>query len=556
MSSNLKQEGQPSLAKGNAAQQFVGRRAKPTVPLVSVPSSGSSKNIDSRHLLGGKVDTPNPNESSGNAPGPSAREQSGSVHALPAAPSARPLLAGQFKTRTASLPSQSAPQEQSKPAHLVPTGQFKVGTAPLPSSSPSTAIASNKSPSLSASGFPRGQSLGISSKTKRQSVVVNTVNVMRQWSGKVAAFAGHVPQPPAPYMERYHTPTVSQQYKPMLSPLPKRWKRSRTLRVSQLMKQRRQQTGMRGSRLWVNLLFTLLAVTVLVGLSGTAYGSIFYSSQLSRVQSLANQTMPQSIRVYDRHGILLYEHYVDHRSIAVAYNDIPQVMRDAMVAAEDPTFWQNTGVDPQGILRAAVGLVSHSGTIQSGGSTITQQVVKNLSQQTQSTATRKLQEAVTAMGMVQQYPKAKILEMYFNVAPFDNADLGIEAAVETYFHLQTKCDDNGKCIPGVAQLSYNADTQRDEPLLGLARASLLASMPQNPTSYDPTKGDDYKQAALGRQKYVLTQMMKNNMSVDGLGPITPDIAQQAEDLSAQNDVYVIAESQACPTFCGLGLRPA
>ena len=158
MSSNLKQEGQPSLAKGNAAQQFVGLRAKPTVPLVSVPSSGSSKNIDSRHFLGGKVGTPHPNESSGNAPGPSPREQSASVHALPAAPSARPLLAGQFKTRTALLPSQSAPQEQSKPAHLVATGQFKAGTAPLPSSSPSTAIASNKSPSLSASGFPRGQS--------------------------------------------------------------------------------------------------------------------------------------------------------------------------------------------------------------------------------------------------------------------------------------------------------------------------------------------------------------------------------------------------------------
>ena len=82
---------------------------------------------------------------------------------------------------------------------------------------------------------------------------------------------------------------------------------------------------------------------------------------------LRTKRLPQSIRVYDRHGILLYEHYVDHRSIAVAYNDIPQVMRNAMVAAEDPTFWQNTGVDPQGILRAAVGLVSHSGTIQSGG---------------------------------------------------------------------------------------------------------------------------------------------------------------------------------------------
>ena len=70
-------------------------------------------------------------------------------------------------------------------------------------------------------------------------------------------------------------------------------------------------------------------------------------------------------------------------------------------------------------------------------------------------------------------------------------------------------------------------------MLGLARASLLACMPQNPTAYDPTKGNDYKQAALERQKYVLTQMMNNNMTVDGLGPVTPDLAQQAEDLSAK-----------------------
>jgi membrane peptidoglycan carboxypeptidase len=277
----------------------------------------------------------------------------------------------------------------------------------------------------------------------------------------------------------------------------------------------------------------LVAIIVVVGLSGTTYGYTYYDSQLSRVQSLANQTMAQSIRVFDRHNVLLYEHYVDHRNIAVAYNDIPQVMRDAMIAAEDPTFWDNTGIDPQGILRAAVGLVSHNGTIQSGGSTISQQVVKNISQQTQDSATRKLQEAVTAIGMTEQYPKAKILEMYFNVAPFDNADLGIEAAVETYFHLQTKCDASGKCIPGIAQLSYNAETQKDDPLLGLARASLLAGMPQNPTGYDLTKGDDYRQAALGRQQYVLNQMISNNMSVDGLGPVTPDIAQKAEDLSAR-----------------------
>jgi membrane peptidoglycan carboxypeptidase len=422
------------------------------------------------------------------------------------------------------------------PSGLLQAGQFKARTTPLsPSTVPAPAITSTPQarPVFASSSSKGEQSLGISSRVKKQGVFVNSLNMMRRWSGKMAQIAGCVPQPPAPYMERQPTPGVSQQNSPVLPRQSKPWKRSRTLRITQKMKQRRNRWLQTGTGSPKNLTIALMAIIVLVGLFGTAYGYIYYDSQLSRVQSLADQTMAQSVRVYDRHNVLLYEHYVDHRSIAVAYNDIPPVMRDAMIAAEDPTFWDNTGVDPQGILRATVGLVSHNGTIQSGGSTITQQVVKNLSQQTQNSAARKLQEAVTAMGMTEQYSKAKILEMYFNIAPFDNADLGIEAAVQTYFHLQAKCDSADKCIPGVAQLSYNAETKKDDPLLGLARASLLASMPQNPTQYDATKGDDYKQAVLVRQKYVLTQMINYNMVVDGLGPVTLDVAQQAEDLSAK-----------------------
>jgi membrane peptidoglycan carboxypeptidase len=504
-SESKKQTDQPALS----SSQFVGARAKPTVPL-----------------------------------GQSVQQQSKSAHPVPAAPSSGALVKGQFKARTASLSPPNGPQEKSKLADPLPAtprsgasvkGQFKARTAPL---SPPGALSSSKpqSQSVSESRSPGKGSLGVSSKVKNRGVFVNTFNMMRQWSGKMARLAGYVPQPPAPYMERYHAPTQPKQDSPVLSRQSQPWKRSRTLRVTKRMKLRRdrwQKTGMKGPYLWSRLMVTLLAMVVVMGLSGTAYGYLYYESQLSRVESLANQTMPQSIRVYDRHNVLLYEHYIDHRNIAVTYDDIPQVMRDAMIAAEDPTFWKNSGIDPQGILRAAVGLVSHNGEIQSGGSTITQQVVKNLSQQTQDSAARKFQEAVTAMGMVQQYPKTKILEMYFNIAPFDNADLGIEVAVETYFHLQTKCDSNAKCIPGVAQLNYNLDTQKNDALLGLARASLLASMPQNPTAYDPTKGEDYKQAALGRQKYVLTQMINNNMSVDGLGAVTPEIAQQAEDLTAQ-----------------------
>src|SRR5581483_12485732 len=92
--------------------------------------------------------------------------------------------------------------------------------------------------------------------------------------------------------------------------------------------------------------------------------------------------------------------------------------------------------------------------------------------------------------------------------------------------------------PGITQLNYNSATKKQDPLLGLARASLLAGMPQNPNSYDPTlpgtvQGKTHKQLALGRQDYVLNQMMRYNISVDGLGPVTPKIIQDAEALTAK-----------------------
>ena len=113
-----------------------------------------------------------------------------------------------------------------------------------------------------------------------------------------------------------------------------------------------------------------------------------------------------------------------------------------MIAAEDHTFWDNSGIDPQGILRAATEY-SSSGTVQSGGSTITQQVIKNLKENLtheapQVTLQRKIPEATLAIGLTQQYPKWKILEMYFNISPFGAQELGVDAAAEDYFGLKPR----------------------------------------------------------------------------------------------------------------------
>jgi membrane peptidoglycan carboxypeptidase len=365
----------------------------------------------------------------------------------------------------------------------------------------------------------------------------NAVQTVRRWTGKTtAARGGNVDQGPLVLYRPSSPPAVLPPRKP--------WKRSHSVRVAMIMRHRRErlkQSRPTGQRITIIALTIFLLLLVIALSSGAASGYAYYNSQLPRLQGLANQQIEQSTRIYDRNGQLLYTAYDNKtgRGIPVTYNYIPAVMQDAMIAAEDHTFWDNSGVDPQGILRA-VTEYSSSGSVRSGGSTITQQVIKNLTHNTQLSLQRKLPEAALAIGLTQQYPKWKILEMYFNISPFGAQELGIDAAAEDYFGLKPKCDQNFKCIPAIAFLDQNHKGKPD-PLLALARASLLAGMPQNPVSFDPTLGKEHVKLALVRQDYVLQQMMALNMHINTAlgdqtidnGPITPEIIQQVESMTAK-----------------------
>ncbi len=371
----------------------------------------------------------------------------------------------------------------------------------------------------------------------------NALQTVRRWTGKMtAARGGNVDQDPL-VLYRPNTPP------PVLAPRSKPWKRSHSVRVAMQMRHRRERwnqgrpTGQRIAIISVTI-FVLLLVIVLS--SGAASGYAYYQSQLPRLQVLANSQIEQSTRIYDRNGKLLYVAYDNKtgRGTPVSYKYIPGVMQDAMIAAEDHTFWDNSGIDPQGILRAATEY-SSSGSVQSGGSTITQQVIKNLTENVthetpQVSLQRKIPEATLAIGLTQQYPKWKILEMYFNISPFGAQEIGVDAAAEDYFGLKPQCDQNFKCTPAVAFLDQNQKGKPD-PLLALARASLLAGMPQSPVSYDPTIGKANQKLALIRQDYVLQQMLALNMHINTAlgdqtidnGPITPDIIQQVEAMTAK-----------------------
>ncbi|GCE25723.1 hypothetical protein KDA_12070 [Dictyobacter alpinus] len=387
---------------------------------------------------------------------------------------------------------------------------------------------------------------------QRHGLLSNTVDMMRRWSGKFASVAGQPPaQPPEPYMERYR-PSALVPASEM--PLPRRakpWKRSRVLRINQQIRQRRLKANKGGpGRVLVIALVTLLVLVMMGSFGSTAYGYSYYLQQQPRMEEYTSQHIDQNTRIYDRNGVLLYEAYdnatsaYSGRRVAIRYEDVPLVMQNAMTAIEDKTFWTNSGIDPLAIVRAGA---SNYG----GGSTLTQQVIKNMTRDTAPSYQRKLNEASMAIGLTQQYPKTKIMELYFNVAPFGAQTYGVEVAAEDYFNLRPNCQTNKVCVPGVSNLDYNTSTKKHDPILALARASFLAGQPNAPSATDPTIDVANKTRALDRQKLVLNAMISQGMTVDGKPDgqlITPEIAKKAEDLMAKQKFTPYKRQMRAPHF--------
>ncbi len=225
-----------------------------------------------------------------------------------------------------------------------------------------------------------------------------------------------------------------------------------------------------------------------VGFITIIAGYFAIARQLPSPQELRSRQSPfVSSKILDRDGNLLYE-VTDPRGGRRTYVTLDQISRyliDATIATEDRNFWVHPGFDPIAILRALYYNLSER-EIVSGGSTITQQVARNVlldpEERMQETAWRKIKEAVLAAELTRVYPKETILEVYLNENYYGNLAYGIQAAAETYF--------------GV-----------DAADLTLAQASFLAGLPQSPATYDPFGGG--LDRALARQADVLALMIED-----------------------------------------------
>jgi 1A family penicillin-binding protein len=229
---------------------------------------------------------------------------------------------------------------------------------------------------------------------------------------------------------------------------------------------------------------------------------------LPNAGALNTHTSASTTKIYDRHGHLLYEIF-DPRTGArtrLSLDDIPLTLRQATVAIEDATFYDNPGVEPRAILRAAF-QNAQAGEIVSGGSTLTQQVTRLVllspKERGQRTLTRKLREAILALWLARTWDKATILETYLNEVYYGELAYGVEAAARVYFGAHA----------------------RD---LDLAQCALLAGLPQAPAVYDPLVN---LEAARGRQQIVLQAMVRHGY-----------ISQSEADLACAEPLHFVGHS--------------
>lgn len=233
------------------------------------------------------------------------------------------------------------------------------------------------------------------------------------------------------------------------------------------------------------ILFALISL-LLIAAAAVAVGR-WLLVDLPQPDHLYQYASAPSTKIFDRHGTLLYEITDPHQGLhtPLALADIPPACREVTIATEDASFYRNPGVDVWAIGRALY-INWQGGEILSGGSTITQQLARNLmlspQERRQVNLTRKLREAILAWRLARMYSKDEILTLYLNETYYGNLAYGLEAASRTYF---------GK---------HAAE-------LDLAECALLAGLPQSPASYNPLENPA---AAFARQQTVLNLMVKHS----------------------------------------------
>ena len=236
----------------------------------------------------------------------------------------------------------------------------------------------------------------------------------------------------------------------------------------------------RRRRPWVKrTLMTLLIALVAVLLAGSIGGLVYYNK--TKLPDANKDFQTNTTFIYYRDGSTQIGNLSIQNRQTIPYSTMPQNIKDAVVAAENRTFWTDNGISVKGIARAAW-TIARGGDLQ-GGSTITQQYVKIMYLNQGRTISRKLEELVLSVKIARQVPKQKILSDYLNTIYFGRGAYGIQAAAHAFF---------------------NTDASK----LTLGQSAVLAAVLNNPSLYDPAVDQSNVPRLLARYRYVLDGMLQ------------------------------------------------
>ncbi len=221
------------------------------------------------------------------------------------------------------------------------------------------------------------------------------------------------------------------------------------------------------------IIFVFAAVTLSI------FVFFYYSRQLPDPNAWENRQIVQSTKIYDREGKnLLYEIHGEEKRTIIPFNEIPQMVKEATVVAEDTEFYKHSGINIRGILRAILADIK-GGTLAEGGSSITQQLIKNAYLSPERTLSRKIKELILSIALERRYSKDEILNFYLNQIPYGSNSYGIEAAAQTYFNKPAK-------------------------ELTLTEVVYLVAMPKAPSYYSPY--GDHGEELKSRANHILSRM--------------------------------------------------
>lgn len=233
-------------------------------------------------------------------------------------------------------------------------------------------------------------------------------------------------------------------------------------------------------------------------------------------QLTTTDNFPVSTQIFDRKGVLLYEIYADENRTPINIKDLPPYVYQASVAIEDRNFYHHFGFDISGIVRAAIADIR--GKHLEGGSTITQQLVKNALLTNERSWKRKIKEAVLSIFTEVLYSKDQILEMYLNYISYGGTSVGVESASKAYFGKHAKD-------------------------LDIAEAALLAGLPQAPSRFSPFSSDGDQ--AKARQKEVLRRMREDGYITkeqeEAAGKEVLQFALSKKDIKAPHFVFYVRD---------------